>query len=148
MACLLKGALPVCVLLIRGRLAVFYVFRWLSSQRRGRKMGNGLPKALQAHFKSGPTVDECLSYRSEFINCFLLILFAGAQNHRGEVGAVGRIGEVLCLEADATSSWEGGSMLPFVAVGPIVGVELYARFGGINLHRAPRYRLHNPCGKA
>ena len=148
MACLEKPALPVCVLLIRGKLVVFYVFRWVNSHRRGRKMGNGLPKALQAHFKSGPTDDECLSYRSEFINCFLLILLAWVQHHRGEVGAIGRIGEVLCLKANATSSWEGGSMLPFVAVGPIVGVELYARFGGIYLHRAARYRLHNPCGKA
>ena len=148
MACLENPALPVCVLLIRGSLLSSTFFRWVNSQRRGRKMGNGLPKALQAHFKSGPNVDECLSYRSEFINCFLLILLARVQHHRGEVGAVGRIGEVLCLKADATSSWEGGSMLPFVAVGPIVGVELYARFGGINLHRATRYRFHNTCGKA
>ena len=53
MACLEKPALPVCVLLIRGSLLSSTFFRWLSSQRRGRKMGNGLPKALQAHFKSG-----------------------------------------------------------------------------------------------
>lgn len=37
MACLEKLALPVCVLLIRGKLVAFYVFRRLISQRRGRK---------------------------------------------------------------------------------------------------------------
>jgi len=37
MACLEKPALPVCVLLIRGKLVAFYVFRRLISQRRGRK---------------------------------------------------------------------------------------------------------------
>lgn len=51
MACLEKLALPVCVLLIRGRLAVFYVFRWLSSQRRGRKTGQWLTKGIAGAFQ-------------------------------------------------------------------------------------------------
>ncbi len=51
MACLEKPALPVCVLLIRGKLVAFYVFRRLISQRRGRKMGNGLTKDIAGAFQ-------------------------------------------------------------------------------------------------
>lgn len=39
MACLLKAALPVCVLLIRGRLAVFYVFSLAIFTTKGQKNG-------------------------------------------------------------------------------------------------------------
>ena len=39
MACLEKPALPVCVLLIRGRLAVFYVFSLTIFTTKGQKNG-------------------------------------------------------------------------------------------------------------
>ena len=51
MACLLKAALPVCVLLIRGSLLSSTFVRWLSSQRRGRKMGQWLTKGFAGAFQ-------------------------------------------------------------------------------------------------
>ena len=51
MACLEKPALPVCVLLIRGKLVAFYFFRWVVSHRRGRKMGQWLAKGIAGTFQ-------------------------------------------------------------------------------------------------
>ena len=51
MACLEKPALPVCILLIRGKLLPFCLFRWVVSQRRGRKMGQWLAKGIAGTFK-------------------------------------------------------------------------------------------------
>lgn len=51
MACLEKPALPVCVLLVRGKLLAFCFFRWVVSQRRGRKMGQWLAKGIAVAFQ-------------------------------------------------------------------------------------------------
>ena len=51
MACLLKAALPVCVLLIRGRLAVFYVFSLAFFTTKGRKTGQWLTKGVAGAFQ-------------------------------------------------------------------------------------------------
>ena len=73
---------------------------------------------------------------TEPIDSFLLILFARLQNDRWEVGMVRTVREVLRLETDGTAAWECRSVLPFIAVGPVICIELYTRFGSIDLHCA------------
>ena len=107
-----------------------------------------LVKGIAAQSKSGSIEINGLCFCSEFVNGFLLILFARVEHHRGEVGAIGRIWEVLCFKADTTSSWEGGTVLSFISICPVVSVELHTRFGGVNLHCATRIGLCNPCSKA
>ena len=54
---------------------------------------------------------------------------------------------MLRLEAERTAAAEGCSVLAFVAVCPVVGVELHARFGGIDLHGASAFRLRDFGGE-
>lgn len=44
---------------------------------------------------------------------------------------------MLCLEANSAATGEGGTILPFETVGPVVGVELHSRLGGVDFHVAP-----------
>ena len=55
---------------------------------------------------------------------------------------------MLRLEAHGTAAGEGGAMLTFVAVCPVVRIELHAWFGGVDLHRAATDRLGDACGEA
>lgn len=61
---------------------------------------------------------------------------AGLEHNAGEVGAVGAVGEVLCFETEGAAAAEGGAVLSFVAVGPVVAVELHAGLGGVYFHCA------------
>lgn len=60
---------------------------------------------------------------------------------------VGGVGEVLGLEAESAATWEGGTVLAAVAVGPVVGVELHGGLGGVNLHSAAADGLGDAGGK-
>ena len=92
--------------------------------------------------------DTQLCLYTKAIDGFLRILTTRLEHYRGEIGVVGRVGEVLCLETDGAATWEGGSVLTFVAIGPVVGINLYARLGGKHLHGASAYGLSNLGSKA
>ena len=78
---------------------------------------------------------------AELVNGLLCVLFTRLENNRREVRAVRRVGEVLSLEADGTAARECGSVLAFVAVGPVVCIYLYSGFCGVNLHCASAHRF-------
>ena len=89
-----------------------------------------------------------LFFCSEFVYCLLLVLFARLEYDRREVGAVGRVGEVLRFKTYCAAAWERSSVLALVAVGPVVGVELYARFCCVNFHHAAAYGFGHACREA
>ena len=78
----------------------------------------------------------------------MLVLLARFKDNGWEVGAVGRVGEVLRLETYGAAAWERGSVLAFVTVCPVVCIELYSRFSSVNFHYAAAYRFGYTCGEA
>lgn len=88
-----------------------------------------------------------VSFDSELVDGFLRIDLSGFQNDRGEVGAVRTVGEVLRFKAERGATSEGGAMLSFVAVSPVVRIELHARFGRIDLHGASALWFNDFCGE-
>ena len=77
----------------------------------------------------------------------MLVLLTGIQNHRGEVRAVWRVGEVLSLEADCAAAGERSTMNTLVASGEVSGVELHAGLGGVALQGAAALGLGNSGSK-
>ena len=84
---------------------------------------------------------------AEFVYGLLFVLLVGLEHYRREIWTVGRVGEMLSLEADGRAARECGSVLTFVAVGPVVCVDLYTGFGGIDIHRAATVWLYDARGK-
>ena len=80
---------------------------------------------------------------AELVNGLLNVDLSGFQLCAGEVCTVGRIGEVLCLEAKARVLAEGGAVLTLVTVCPVVAIELYAGFGGPTFHGAAGRGLYH-----
>ena len=78
----------------------------------------------------------------------MLVLLSGIQDYRGEIRTVGRVGEVLGLEADSAATGECSTLNTLVACGEVCGVELHAGFCGVALQRAAALRIGDACSKA
>ena len=89
-----------------------------------------------------------LFFHSELIDCFLAIMPMWFEYYRWEIRMVGGVGEVLSLKTYSTATWESGSMLSFVSIGPVVCINLYTRLCCINFHSTSAYGLFNSCRKA
>lgn len=95
-----------------------------------------------------PRYKVCLLFYSKLIHCLLCVLLTGIKNYRWEVRMVRRIGEVLCLKADSTATWECSTVLSLITISPVVAVNLNTRFSCVNLHCTSTYRLLDTCCKA
>ena len=84
---------------------------------------------------------------AKLIDCLLLVAASGFQDHGGEIGMVGSVGEVLGFEAEGASTSEGGSMSTGESIGPVVAVELYTGFCSVDFHGSARSGLYNLGGK-
>ena len=71
-----------------------------------------------------------------------MIGVARVQDNRREMSLIGRIREMLCFEADSTPFGEGCSVPAAETVGPVVCIDLYARFSGIYFQTASAFRFH------
>ena len=78
---------------------------------------------------------------TEAIDGLLLVLLTWIQHHRGEVGTIGGVREVLALETNSRATGECSTMLPLVAFAPVVGIELHAWFCGVHFQGASALRL-------
>ena len=90
---------------------------------------------------------EILFPHAKLIDGLLFVATSWFQYHGWEIWMVWSVGEVLCLEAYGTAAWEGGAILTLLACSKVVGIDLNARLGGIDVHRAAALWLVDACGK-
>ena len=81
------------------------------------------------------------SVSAELVHRLLCVNLARLEDDAGEVGTVGAVGEVLCLETECTVLAEGGSVGALESVQPVAAVELHAGLSGVHLHHTSAHRL-------
>ena len=82
-----------------------------------------------------------LFYYTKAIDGLLLVALTGFQYHTGEVRTVGRIGEVLSLEADCRTERECATVGTLIASSIVGSVELHTWFCGKDFHRTSAVRI-------